>query len=344
MLSFSIGLVVGIVLLMWSADKFVDGASSVATHMGMPRLLVGMVIVGFGTSAPELVVSALSSLEGKPGIALGNAYGSNIANIALILGVTILIRPIRIDRNIIVRELPVLLAVTLLSVVLLWDLELSRLDAVILLLVFAFIMFATIRSSMREKKRQDELKIGDNDKAVTPSHAMQSDAEAKTLLPMNSAVMWLIIGLVLLVISSQLLVWSAVGIATAFGVSEIITGLTIVAIGTSLPELAAAIAATRKNEHALVIGNILGSNFFNTLAVVGIAGLIQPLTVESTIIFRDIGCVAALTLLLWIFCIKACKHKDGVLSRYEGIVLMLTYVLYTAYLMSIVLNKPLFTF
>jgi len=338
MLSYSIALVVGIVLLMWSADKFVDGASAVATRMGMSRLLVGMVIVGFGTSAPEMLVSALAAFDNKPGIALGNAYGSNIVNIALILGTAILIRPVNIERSVIVREIPTLFMVTLLSVALLWDLNLSRLDALILLLVFAFIMFATIRSSMREKNRKSELEMEKQGEFSNPNGA---DAN---VMSMRNSIIWLIVGLALLVISSQLLVWSAIGIATAFGVSETIIGLTIIAIGTSLPELASAIAATRKNEHSLVIGNILGSNFFNTLAVVGIAGLIQPLAVEPALVSRDLTLSLGLTALLFIFCIKVGKQKNGVLSRYEGIVLILMYVLYTAYLASIVLNKPLFIF
>ena len=307
--------------------------------MGMPRLLVGMVIVGFGTSAPEMLVSAFAAFDGKPGIALGNAYGSNIVNIALILGLTVLIRPVEIERSVITRELPILLLTTFLSIALLWDLDVSRLDGIILLLVFFGIMLTSICRSMREKKRYDEIKS-----RVEHSITLALNDDDDDALPMKSAVMWLVFGLALLITSSYLLIWSAVGIATAFGVSEVIIGLTVVAIGTSLPELAAAIAATRKKEHSLVIGNILGSNFFNVLAVVGIAGTIHPLTVEPAVIFRDLGLVAALTLLLFVFCIKVGIKKNGLLSRYEGFVFVLIYVLYTSYLVSIVLGKPLFNF
>ncbi len=346
MLEYSAGLIVGLLLLIWSADKFVDGASAVATRMGMSRLLVGMVIVGFGTSAPEMVVSALAALEGKPGIALGNAYGSNIANIALILGITIMIRPVNIERNVIVREIPILIAVTLLSIGLLWDLDVSRLDAIILLATFTAIMIYSISKSMRENKEasgtHDSVDGKKSDDLKSADAEIKPDAE-DDVMPMKHAMIWLLIGLALLIASSRLLVWSAVGIATTFGVSDIIIGLTIVAIGTSLPELAAAIAATRKNEHALVIGNILGSNFFNTLVVVGIAGTISPLPVDKTIIFRDLGLVLGLTVLLFIFCIKVGKQKNGLLSRYEGFIFIMIYVLYTAYLTSIVLGTPLFT-
>ena len=338
MLSYSIGLVVGLVLLMWSADKFVDGASAVATRMGMPRLLVGMIIVGFGTSAPEMLVSALAALDGKSGIALGNAYGSNIVNIALILGLTILIRPISIERTVVTREIPILLGVSFLSIFLLWDLNVSRLDGIILLLVFFGIMFESVRSSMREKKRYDEIK-----NSVENSKFEEfTDEKEEDVMSTKNALLWLIVGLILLLASSYLLIWSAVGIATAFGVSDVIIGLTVVAIGTSLPELAAAIAATRKNEHALVIGNILGSNFFNMLTVVGIAGFIHPLTFDSVVLFRDLGLVTGLTLLLFVFCIKVGIKKNGFLSRYEGLVFVFIYILYTSYLVSIVIGKPLF--
>ena len=340
MLSYSIGLVVGLVLLMWSADKFVDGASSVATRMGMPRLLVGMVIVGFGTSAPEMLVSALAAFDGKPGIAIGNVYGSNIVNIAFILGITMMIRPVEIERRIVTREIPILLGATLLSLALLWDLDVSRLDAIILLLVFFGIMLTSICSSMREKKRYDDIK----DKAELDDPTLFPSIEESIAMSMKNAVLWLVFGLALLICSSYLLIWSTVGIATAFGISETIIGLTVVAIGTSLPELAAAIAATRKKEHSLVIGNILGSNLFNSLAVIGIAGVIHPLALEQAVIFRDIGLVLLLTVLLFVFSIKVGKQKIGILSRYEGLAFVLIYAWYTAYLMSIVLGKPLFNF
>ncbi len=336
MLLFIGGLIVGFVVLMWSADKFVDGASSIATNLGMPSLLVGMVIVGFGTSAPELTVSSLAAYEGNAGIALGNVYGSNITNIALILGLTVLISPVGIERAVTTREIPLLLFATILSIFLLWDLQISRLDALIMLAVFGIIMFMSIRRSMQEKRQLDSLKqvLDEN------SPLAKIDDDGGEVMPMSTAVFWLVVGLILLVASSRLLVWASVGIASSFGVSEIIIGLTVVAIGTSLPELAASIAASRKNEHGLVIGNIVGSNFFNTLLVLGVAGVITPIPVTQEVVSRDLSIVAALTALLLLFCIKVGKQKEGILSRYEGAVLFLCYLAYTGYLISLVLNAP----
>lgn len=331
---FTIGLVVGLYVLIWSADKFVEGSSSVATRMGMSKLLVGMIIVGFGTSAPEMMVSALAAYNGNAGIAIGNAYGSNIANIALILGLTVIIRPIGIERNVMVREIPILLTVTLISYYLIWDGSISRLDAIILLLLFTGIMFFSIRASMREEKR----------KTTTPEFLKNPPEQEENILPMKKALFWLIIGLVMLILSSRLLVWAAVGIATFIGISDIIIGLTIVAVGTSLPELASAIAATRKNEHSLVIGNILGSNFFNALAVVGLAGIITPLPVEHGVIVRDMPINILLTISLFLFGIRMKGQKEGTITRFEGIVMVIIYALYTAQLVSIVMGKPIIEF
>lgn len=347
MLEFIGAVIVGLILLMWSADKFVDGSAAVATRMGMSRLLVGMVIVGFGTSAPEMVVSALAAMQGMPGIALGNAYGSNIANIALILALTVLIAPINIDKSVTKREIPTLLFVTFIAMALLWDSVLSRLDAIIMLILFAGFMYTSIRKSIIEKKRLDELRetlerTGECLDCPEGIEALDDKENDDDLMPMKKAIFWLLAGLTLLILSSRLLVWGAVGIASAFGVSEVIIGLTIVAIGTSLPELASAIAATRKNEHDLVIGNILGSNFFNALAVVGIAGVIHPLDFDPIIVYRDIALSVFLTVLLYVFCLRVGKQEVGVLSRLEGLILLLIYVLYTGYLVSIVLGTPLF--
>lgn len=319
--------IVGLVILMWSADKFVEGSASIASRLGMPRLLVGIVIVGFGTSAPEMTVSALAAIDGNPGIALGNAYGSNIANIALILGIAVLIRPIGIERTVMVREVPILLGVTLFSLFLLSDGFLSFMDAILLLAIFAAIMFFTITSSMREAKNKPN---------------PNAEEEKDEAMSVKHSTFWIITGLLLLVASSRMLVWSAVSIATAFGVSDVIIGLTVVAIGTSLPELASAIAATKRNEHSLVIGNILGSNFFNTLAVVGLAGTISPMGVSPEFLYRDIFMVIVLTTLVFLFGIRAGSQKEGTITRFEGVFFLAIYAFYTVYLISIVMNNPLF--
>ncbi len=280
-----IALVVGLIILVWSADRFVDGAAATAHHAGMPTLLIGMVVIGFGTSAPEMVVSAISASQGNPGLALGNAYGSNISNIALILGLTALISPISVKSGILRKELPVLLGVTVLGAGLLYDLLLSRLDAWILLATFALIIGWWIWLGLRS--RHDSLEADlDVELEINP-------------MPLKPALIWLFLGMLLLIISSRILVWGAVEIAHTFGVSDLIIGLTVVAIGTSLPELASAIAATRKGEHDLALGNVIGSNLFNTLAVVGIAGSIHPLHIEAEVLYRDCLLMGLLTLALF---------------------------------------------
>ncbi|MCW8859045.1 MAG: calcium/sodium antiporter [Deltaproteobacteria bacterium] len=313
-----IALIAGLILLVWSADRFVEGAAAAAHHAGMPTLLIGMVVIGFGTSAPEMVVSAISAAQGNPGIALGNAYGSNIANIALILGVTALISPITIRSSVLRKELPVLLAVTFLAAAQLYDLYLSRTDAWVLLLVFSAVVVWWIWLGLRA--RQDSLEADlDIKLAVDP-------------MALKPALFWLVIGMVLLVASSRLLVWGAVDIARAFGVSDLIIGLTIVAIGTSLPELASAIAATRKGEHDLALGNVIGSNLFNTLAVVGIAGTIHPLEVGPEILYRDCLLIGLLT--LGLFFVGLGLGGQRRINRPEGFLLLIVYCGYSGYLIA----------
>jgi cation:H+ antiporter len=297
-------------LLVWSADRFVDGAAATARHAGMPLLLVGMVVIGFGTSAPEMLISAIASSQGNPGLALGNAYGSNISNIALILGVTALISPIPVPAKLFRSELPVLAAITLLTVVLLWNLSISRLDATLLLLAFSAVIVWWVVIALRHKNTEKLLAA--------------ADYNEEAFLPLKPAIFWLIVGLILLVVSSRILVWGAVEIATALGVSDLMIGLTIVAIGTSLPELAAAVAAARKRAHDLVLGNIIGSNIFNTLAVVGIAGVIHPLDIGGDVLYRDCLMMSVLTLsLFW-----AAWRKRYRLSRLFGCFLLLSYFAY----------------
>lgn len=314
----------GLAVLVWSADRFIDGAAAVARHFALPPLLIGAVIIGFGTSAPELAVSVLSAMEGSPGIALGNAYGSNIANIALILGITALISPIVVQSQILRKELPVLVAITLLSVILIWDLTISRLDAIVLLVVFSGWMIWSIREGLSDGKDT----LSQETEAELDAHPMS----------IRQAWVWLAVGLVLLIVSSRLLVWGAVTIAEGLGISELVIGLTVVAVGTSLPELASCIAAARKNEHDLAMGNILGSNLFNTLAVVGLAGVIHPLTVEATVLYRDMAVMGALTLaLFWLG--KSHQGIPGRISRTGGGLLVLSFVGYTAWLLFSTLGQ-----
>jgi len=313
-----LSIVFGLALLVWSADRFVEGAASTARHFGMPPLLIGMVIVGFGTSAPEMVVSAISSIQGNPGIALGNAYGSNITNIALILGLTALISPIAVHSLVLRKELPILTGITILAAWQLWDGEITRLDAMVLLGVFAGLMVWTIWQGMRGR--------GD-----TLATEMEQELVVH-VMPLRRAVVWLVVGLLLLIASSRILVWGAVKIAHGFGVSDLIIGLTVVAVGTSLPELASSIIAARKGEHDIALGNILGSNLFNTLAVVGIAGIIGPMKVGPEVFSRDIMVMAALTASLFI--VGYGFRGPGRINRFEGAALLTCYLGYTAFLVS----------
>jgi cation:H+ antiporter len=281
------------------------------------------VIVGFGTSAPEMVVSALAASQGNPGIALGNAYGSNITNIALILGVTALISPIAVHSQVLRKELPILMVVTALAAWQLRDGEITRFDAVVLLGVFGGLMSWTIWQGLR--------KTGD-----ALGSEMEQELEVRCM-PVRRATFWLVVGLVLLIVSSRILVWGAVKIAHGFGVSDLIIGLTIVAMGTSLPELASSVIATRKGEHDIALGNVLGSNLFNTLAVVGIAGAIHPLAIEPEVFNRDMLVMATLTLSL--FVIGYGFRGPGRINRIEGVVLLSCYVAYTVYLISTVFGQ-----
>ena len=314
----SLALLAGLALLVWSADQFVDGASATATHFSVPPLLVGMVIVGFGTSAPEMVVSTLAASQGNPALALGNAWGSNIVNVAFILGVTALVSPILVRSVILKKELPVLLGVMALAGFLVWDTVISRVDAWVLLSVFFGLMGWSIWEGMRGKGDA----LGDE---------TQASLDAKPM-PLPKALTALAIGLAVLVGSSQLLVWGAVTIAQSLGVSDLVIGLTVVAIGTSLPELASCIAAARKGEHDIALGNVLGSNLFNTLAVVGIAGAISPIVLEPEVITRDWPVMAGLTALLFVFG-WGFRGRQGRINRIEASVLLSAYVAYTAWLL-----------
>ena len=316
-------LVAGLALLVWSADRFVEGAAAVARHFNVPSLLIGMGIVGFGTSAPEMVVSAIASWQGNPGIALGNSYGSNITNIALILGLTAVFSPIVVHSRVLHKELPVLLVVTGFALFLMSDNELSRLDGWLHILVFSVLIGWSILQGLRVRR-----------------DALGEDIESELIehhMPLGRAFIWLTVGLVLLIASSRLLVWGAVNIAHFFGVSDLIIGLTVIAVGTSLPELASSIIAIRKNEHDIALGNVIGSNLFNTLAVIGIVGTIHPLEFEAAIFKRDMLVMALLTVCLFLFCFGF-GGAQGRISRLEGLLLLAAYIGYTTCLIVSVLK------
>jgi cation:H+ antiporter len=305
-------IVVGLAILVWSADRFVDGAAAIAKHLGVSNLIIGITVIGFGTSAPEIAVSIIAVLESVPGIAIGNALGSNIANIGLILGITALLVPVPVTSSVIRAEYPLLLVATLVMIACLYDLELSQQDGFILLGLLVVVMGYMIYSHRN---------IG-----------VDADIEEDDEL-MSNGKAWLLIlvGLALLVGSSRMLVWGASNIAQELGVSELIIGLTIVALGTSLPELAASIASIKKSIPDMAIGNIIGSNLFNSLAVVGIPPLIREFNVDMAAVQRDVPIMLGLTLLLFVMCF-AMKSRTVSLGRGKGFVLFATFVAYQIYL------------
>ena len=318
MILYLAAIIAGFAILVWSADKFVEGAASTAKHLGMPSLLIGILIVGFGTSAPEMVVSAIAAMEGNPALALGNALGSNIVNIALILGITAIVAPITVNSKIVKKEIPLLLLIVLASGYLLFDNTLTLGEGIVLISGFFTLIAWSIVSAFRGR--------GDTLEAEMDSELIEHE------MTLKAGIIWLIIGLVLLIASSRLLVWGAVGVATEFGVSDLIIGLTIVALGTSLPELAASVIAARKGEHDIAIGNVVGSNMFNILAVIGIATIIAPMNgIPVEVLNRDWIVMFVLTIALLVMS-YGFRNKEGKITRFEGMILVVCYIAYNSYL------------
>jgi len=303
----------GFAVLVWSAERFVMGTSAMARNLGVTPLVIGMTIMGFGTSAPEMLVSVMAAANGNPAIGIGNALGSNIANIGLVIGTTAIILPMNVESRILKREYPVLLGITLLAGLLLMDNHLGRVDGVILAGSCILLVFWLIWVS-KHPRNTDPLET-------------EFEIEIPTGLSMTRAVIWTLIGLSFLVLSSRFLVWGAVGIARDMGISDLVIGLTIIAVGTSLPELAASVMSALKREHDMAIGNIIGSNMFNLLAVMALPGLIHPSNLDSVVLFRDYPVMVALTLLLFIMAYGF--TGPGRVNRVEGGVLL---AIFTAYM------------
>lgn len=309
---------VGLYVLAWSADRFVKGAEAVARALGVSPFIIGMVIVGFGTSAPELAVSALSGLAGHSNLSLGNAYGSNIFNIAAILGIAVLIRPIAVRPVITFGAVPMLLVASVASGLLVCLGEgFSRMDGFLCLALFAVLLPAYCYIDRKGKSNADVGGI------AFPSSADEAPSCRHPCLA-------LVGGLALLVASSHILVWGAVGLARSFGVSELLIGLTVIAAGTSLPELASSIASARRGQNELTLGNIIGSNFFNALAVVGTSGAISPFRDVSPLVFtRDLPVMVLLTLSVGIFGFSF-RHprSPGTITRPFGIIWLAGFLVY----------------
>jgi cation:H+ antiporter len=308
----------GLVLLIWGADRFVHGAAATARNLGVAPLMIGLTVVAFATSAPEILVSVVAALQGEPGLAFGNAIGSNIVNIGLVLGMTALIRPIRLESATLRREMPALLAVSLLTVSLFLDTFLSRIDGIVMLTGLVIVMVWLARLGLRS--------------AANDPIAMDYDAEIPTDVAMPMAIVWIVVGLITLLIGAELLVDGAIGIAKMLGVSEVVIGITIVAFGTSLPELAVSLASALKGEYGLAIGNIVGSNIFNLLAVIGVAATIEPAALAPSVLSLHIFVMVAFTLVL--FAMTYDYDGKAQLSRLEGLALLVAFIAYDGYVIA----------
>ena len=310
-------LVVGLVILVWSADKLVFGAAALARNVGISPLVIGMTILAMGSSAPEMMVSATAALDGKTDTAVGNVLGSNIANIALILGITAMIKPLSISSAVLRRELPLMIVVTILAGILLWDSHLGFYEGVLLFVLFAAFIIAMLRISKKEKK------AGSDDPLL-----VEQESEIPEGVSNGKAAIWVVIGLVLLPVAADTLVTNAVFIAQYYGMSDLVIGLTIIAVGTSLPELAASLAGVMKGEDDMAVGNIIGSNVFNILAVMGIPGILNPATLSEYAMGRDFWIMLGVSLLL----VAMALGKSRSINRAEGAVLFCCFIAYQGYL------------
>ncbi|MDH3615014.1 MAG: calcium/sodium antiporter [Gammaproteobacteria bacterium] len=307
--------IAGLVLLMWGADRFVHGAAAAARNFGVAPLLIGLTVVAFATSAPEILVSVVAALQKEPGLAIGNAIGSNIVNVGLVLGITAIIRPIKMESATLRREMPALLAVSLLTVSLFLDSYLSRVDGLVMLTGLIIVMFWLARLGLRS--------------AANDPIKRDFEAEIPSDVSMKMAMVWLAIGLGTLLVGAELLVDGAIGVATILGISEVVIGILVVALGTSLPELAVSLTSALKGEYGLAIGNIVGSNIFNLLAVIGVAATIEPSALAPTVLSLHIFVMVAFTLVL--FAMTYDYNGNAELSRLEGLALLVAFIAYDSY-------------
>lgn len=316
MLLASAAIVAGFALLVWSADRFVIGAAALARNLGISTLVIGLTVVGLGTSAPELTVSAIAAFTGNPGLAIGNAIGSNITNIALVIGITAVVVPLTVASRILRHELPLLVLAMLIALALLLDGELSRVDGLLLLLGLAGTIALFVHDGMHPAP--DDPLTG------------EFEAEIPRGIPTRTALIDIATGLAILLASSRLLVWGAIEVAHGLGVSDLVIGLTVVAIGTSLPELAACVMSARRGEHDIAIGNVIGSNLFNVMGVLGLAGLIAPTGLPAGVLARDYPMMLILTGLLFLMAYGL--HRARRITRLEGVLLLAAYCGYLFWL------------
>jgi len=308
-----LALIVGLITLVWSADRFLSGAASTASHLGVSKMVIGLTVVSLGTSAPEILVAITAALGGNPLLAVGNAVGSNIANIGLVLGITAIVAPLPFSKTVLRSELPWLLGATALALVLMFDLTLDLIDGLLLMGGLSLILYRLWRNQQQGKSDDITASIEEELDELPDYGRLQAFA-------------WLGLGLLVLLVSAELLVWSASAIALQLGVSELIIGLTVVAVGTSLPELAATLGSAIKGHTDIAIGNVVGSNILNILAVLAVPGLINTTFIENVAFWRDCGMMLALTLCLALFAYAV--NSTPVITRFEGAVLLAAWIGY----------------
>ena len=311
----SIALLIGIIALIWGADKFVVGSAGAARNLGISPMLIGLTIVSIGTSAPEIIVSINAALSNAGELAVGNALGSNIANIGLVLGATALVSPLPVNRHILREESPVLILVTGLAGLCLYDGFLNRLESVMLALLIVPLIILVIKYKN------------------TTNASLPTEDEAIPRIKSLTAAKWFFLGLIFLLLGAEVTVWGAKEIAQFFGISELVIGLTVIALGTSLPELAASVVSALKGHHDIAVGNVFGSNLFNLMLVMTAAGAISPMQIDHSVFLRDYMSMAALTITLVLFVFLAERNKrdnknKGFISRPHGAVFLLGYIGY----------------
>lgn len=309
-------LIFGFITLVWSADRFVSGAAASAKNLGVSKMLIGLTVVSLGTSAPEILVALAAAMDDFPTLAIGNAIGSNIANIGLVLGITAILAPLPFASSVLKTELPWLIGTTVIGLIVLMDLYLGFWDGVILLTGLGYIMWRLV--SM--------------DQTATDGLAEGFSEELDELPEMSTmhGVFWLMVGLIVMLISARLLVVAATDIAHFLGVSELIIGLTVVAIGTSLPELAATVGSALKGHPEIAIGNVVGSNILNMLAVMAVPALVSPTEVSAAVLWRDFGTMLALTIMIVLFAYGI--GSRAIITRFEGGVIVLAWIGYNTLL------------
>jgi len=316
-------LLISLVILVWSADKFVFGASSLARNLGISPMIIGLTIVAMGSSAPEMMIAGTAAFEGDVNLAIGNAIGSNITNIALVLGITALLHPLSVSSSTVKREIPLILAITALAYWMLADHHFSFIEGLILIIGFFVYIITLLLITLKRAKN----------KPMDDAMIIEAEHDVPEGIKTSHALMWLVAGLILLPLSAKYLVDSASFIASAFGISDLVIGLTVVAVGTSLPELAASIMSIIKKEDDLALGNIIGSNIFNILAVLSLAGLIAPGDIDPDAAVRDAPYMLGVTLFLFVLCFGR-RFGNFRITRFKGVLLLMVFIGYQLLLFS----------